>query len=99
MRKTKAKKIFSEDDIDLWIDSVDLSKSVSKFKPASFPNLKLTNWDKFYQDQQVMAPVSLPLPQYFVSQIKQRATGLGIPYQYLIRLWIAEKLGLQARMA
>ena len=95
MKKNNGKKIMSESDVDSWIDTVDLSRTAHRFKPITFPNLKKTDWVKFYERQQKTQPVSLRLPQFFIHQIKQKSVGLGIPYQYLIRLWIAEKLGFQ----
>ena len=40
MKKSNPKKILSEEDIDRWIDQVDLSRTGQKFKPVSFPNPK-----------------------------------------------------------
>ena len=51
----------------------------SDFKSASFPNLKPTS-----------QPISIRIPQYIVARVKQKANEIGIPYQALIKQYIAE---------
>ena len=94
MKRPKLKK-WSEDALDEWVQSVDLSKEKLPFKPADFNKLQRTNWTRFYEKNQKTMPLSLRLPQYFVTKIKQKAIALGLPYQVLLRLWIAEKIGLR----
>ncbi len=84
------------EDTDDWINDVDLSKKDYAFKPASFKKLKKTDWEAFYdENQKKTVPVSLRLPRYFITKIKQKAIESGVPYQTLIRLWLAERLGLR----
>lgn len=84
----------SEAAIHQWVGEVDLSQQELAFKPAKFTHLKKTDWAKFYEKQQATQPLSLRLPAYFITKIKQQAVALGLPYQVLMRLWIAEKIGL-----
>jgi predicted DNA binding CopG/RHH family protein len=78
------------------VDEIDLSEGDFNFKRVEFSNIKNTDWDQFYSEKQKEnMPVSLRLPKYFVTKIKQRAIELGMPYQSLIRLWIAENIGLR----
>lgn len=92
MKKNK----FTEDSGVDRVDQVDLSKKNYPFKPAYFKNLKKTDWDEFYdENQKASVPVSLRLPKFFITKIKQKAVESGIPYQTMIRLWIAERLGLR----
>jgi predicted DNA binding CopG/RHH family protein len=55
----------------------DLSKSVR----AVFPNLKATT-----------TSISLRLPDALLAHIKAMANKLDVPYQSLMKLWLAEKL-------
>ena len=92
MKKNKS----SEDAVADWVDQVDLSKKDYSFKPASFKNLGKTDWEEFYdENQKASVPVRLRLPKFFIAKIKQKAVESGIPYQSIIRLWIAERLGLR----
>lgn len=78
------------------IDNIDLTKDDYTFNTVAFPKLKKTDWDEFYTEQQkASVPVSLRLPKYFITKIKQQAVKTGIPYQMLIRMWLAEHLGLK----
>jgi predicted DNA binding CopG/RHH family protein len=88
-------KTVSEDSIHDWVGKVDLTKLEADFKPATFSGLKRTDWTKYYKDAQSTQPVSLRLPKFFLVKLKQKAAMLGIPYQTLIRLWIAERLGFR----
>jgi predicted DNA binding CopG/RHH family protein len=94
MKASKARH-WDEDAVDTWVQSVDLSKENIPFKPADFNKLKRTEWTRFYEKNQKTMPLSLRLPEYFVTKVKQQAMALGLPYQVLIRLWIAEKIGLR----
>ncbi|MCC7047554.1 MAG: BrnA antitoxin family protein [Alphaproteobacteria bacterium] len=58
-------------------DYVDWSRAV----PARFPNLKLST-----------TSISLRLPQGLLDRIKIAANKRDVPYQSLIKTWLAEKL-------
>ncbi|MBI2023845.1 hypothetical protein HYT00_00385 [Candidatus Giovannonibacteria bacterium] len=53
----------------------------SDFDAALFPNLKPTSH-----------PISLRIPAYILMRIKEQANELDIPYQSLIKKYIAEKV-------
>ena len=58
-------------------DYLDLSKA----ERARFPNLKLST-----------ASISLRLPQALLERIKIAANRRDVPYQSLIKVWLAEKI-------
>ena len=58
-------------------DYSDLSKAVR----VTMPNLKPTT-----------ASISLRLSQSFLENIKLQANKLDVPYQSLMKIWLAEKL-------
>jgi predicted DNA binding CopG/RHH family protein len=58
-------------------DYVDWSKA----KRVSFPNLKLSTQS-----------ISLRLPQGLLDRIKIAANKRDVPYQSLIKVWLAEKV-------
>ena len=58
-------------------DYFDLSKAVR----VTMPNLKPTT-----------ASISLRLSQSFLENIKLQANKLDVPYQSLMKIWLAEKL-------
>ena len=51
----------------------------SNFERASFPNLKPTS-----------RPISLRVPQHLLNRVKERANELDVPYQALLKKYIAE---------
>ena len=53
----------------------------SKAKRVSFPNLKLST-----------TAISLRLPQGLLDRIKIAANKRDVPYQSLIKVWLAEKI-------
>ncbi len=53
----------------------------SKARRARFPNLKLST-----------TSISLRLPQGLLEQIKIAANKRDVPYQSLIKVWLAEKV-------
>ncbi len=61
-------------------DSTD-HLDLSKMQRASFPNLKLTTQS-----------ISLRLPIGMLERIKIEANSRDVPYQSLIKVWLAEKL-------
>ena len=58
-------------------DYFDLSKA----KRVQFPNLKLST-----------TAISLRLPQGLLDRIKVAANKRDVPYQSLIKMWLAEKV-------
>ena len=54
----------------------------SKAQRAVFPNLKLST-----------TSISLRLPQGLLDRIKVEANKRDVPYQSLIKIWLAEKVG------
>ena len=54
----------------------------SKAKPARFPNLKPST-----------QAISLRLPASLLDEIKIEANKRDVPYQSLIKVWLAEKTG------
>jgi predicted DNA binding CopG/RHH family protein len=62
-------------------DKVDLTEhfETSDFTPASFPNLKPSS-----------RSISLRLPEYLLNRLKEKANRLNIPYQTLIKQYIAK---------
>lgn len=61
-------------------DYVDWSKA----QRARFPNLKLST-----------TSISLRLPQGLLDQIKVAANKRDVPYQSLIKVWLAEKVNAE----
>jgi len=62
---------------------VDLSEyfDPKQFKPVSFPNLKPTS-----------TSISLKIPNYILARLKERANALNIPYQTLMKQYIAKEV-------
>lgn len=54
----------------------------SKARPARFPNVKLST-----------QAISLRLPVALLERIKLEANKRDVPYQSLIKVWLAEKVG------
>jgi predicted DNA binding CopG/RHH family protein len=54
----------------------------SKAKRVRFPNLKPST-----------TTISIPLPLGLLEQIKIAANKRDVPYQSLIKIWLAEKVG------
>lgn len=53
----------------------------SDFRPVHFPNLKPST-----------QPVSIRLPKYMLSRLKEKANSISIPYQALIKTVLSEYL-------
>lgn len=68
---------------EFW-SKIDLSEyyEPSDLVPVSFPNLKFSS-----------RPISIRLPNYLISRVKEKANALDIPYQALIKQYIAKGLG------
>jgi len=71
-----------DEERDFW-DRADLTDYFDKsdFVPVSFPNLKPTS-----------SSVSIRIPQYLLMRLKERANSLNIPYQSLMKLFLARGL-------
>ena len=71
-----------DEERDFW-DHADLTDYFDKkdFVPVAFPNLKPTS-----------SSVSIRIPQHLLMRLKERANSLNIPYQSLMKLFIARGL-------
>lgn len=80
-KKIKIPKFKNEDEERKFWSRVNLSKYFEKedFQPVSFPNLKPTS-----------RPISIRIPEFLLIRVKERANKLDIPYQSLIKEYIAE---------
>jgi predicted DNA binding CopG/RHH family protein len=58
--------------------------SIGTRSSARFPNLKLST-----------TSISLRLPQGLLDQIKVAANKRDVPYQSLIKVWLAEKVSAE----
>ncbi len=82
--KNNSKKIakFKGEDAEraFW-DGVDMSREFSKkdFVPVSFPDLKPTT-----------SAISIRIPNHILMRLKERSNKLNIPYQTLMKQYIAE---------
>lgn len=78
-KKIKLPKFKNEDDErDYWA-KFDLSRfSPSDFERVSFPNLKPSS-----------QPISLRLPLHLIARVKERANEIDMPYQSLMKEYIA----------
>ena len=79
-KKIKLQKFKNEDEErDYWA-KFDLSRfSSSDFERVSFPNLKPSS-----------QPISLRLPLHLIARVKEHANELDIPYQSLMKKYIAQ---------
>jgi predicted DNA binding CopG/RHH family protein len=77
----KIPKFKNEDqEAEFW-NSVDLSKYLdpSDFEKVSFPNLKPTSH-----------AISIRIPDHLLIRLKERANEIDVPYQSLIKEYVAE---------
>jgi len=80
-KKIKIPKFKNEDqERDFWL-KLDLSKHFerSDFERVSFPNLKPSS-----------QPISLRLPSHLLRRVKEQANEMDVPYQSLIKQYIAQ---------
>lgn len=63
----------------------------SKAQLVSFPNLKRTNFPS------PTRPISLRLPEWLFSQVKHLAEKADVPYQSLIKIFLAERVRQEMR--
>lgn len=80
-KKLKIPKFKTETEERRFWGKVDLSRyfEAADFTSALFPNLKPTS-----------RSVSIRIPEYLLVRIKERANELNIPYQTLMKQWIAK---------
>jgi len=81
MKKLKIPKFKDEDqERNFWakVNLADYLKAAD-FELASFPNLKPTS-----------RSISIRLPQYLLIRIKEQANELNVPYQSLMKRYLAE---------
>lgn len=71
-----------DEERDFW-SKLDLSEyyEPSDLQPVSFPNLKPST-----------RPISIRLPSFTINSVKERANVLDVPYQALIKQYIAKGL-------
>ena len=80
-KKLKIPKFRNEDQERAFWLKLDLLKyfEPSDFQRVSFPNLKPSS-----------QPISLRLPSHLLARIKERANEIDMPYQSLIKKYIAQ---------
>ena len=73
-----------DEEFEFW-SNLDLSEyfEPSDFTKVSFPNLKPTT-----------KPISIRLPEYMINHVKEIANRSDVPYQSLIKQFIAEGVKL-----
>ncbi len=71
-----------------FFEKLDITKcfKLSDAKRPLFPNLKLTT-----------RSISLRLPEYIISRVKMRANSLDVPYQALMKEYIAKGILLEQK--
>lgn len=80
-KELKIPKFKNEDkERDFW-SKVDISKyfDASDFERVGFPNLKPSS-----------RSISIRVPEYLLIRLKERANELNIPYQSLIKEYVAQ---------
>ncbi len=89
MKKLKLIPKFKNEDRerDFW-DSHDLTDyfDVSKAQRVIFPNLRPST-----------ETISLRLPQYLLARIKELANSKDVPYQSLIKIFLADRINKELR--
>ena len=82
-KELKIKKFRSEDEERNFWSKIDLSQYFENqdFEQVSFPNLKPST-----------RSISLRLPEYIINRAKEKANQINVPYQSLIKKYIAEGL-------
>jgi len=80
-KKIKIPKFRSEAEERAFWAKVNLADyfSPDNFEKVSFPNLKPSS-----------RPISLRIPEYLLVRIKEQANELNVPYQSLIKNYIAQ---------
>lgn len=94
MKKLKQIPVFKNEDEerDFWATH-DLTDyfDMSKAQLVRFPNLKRTNFPS------PTRPISLRLPEWLFSQVKHLAEKADVPYQSLIKIFLAERVRQEMR--
>lgn len=82
-KKLKAPKFKSEDQERKFWSKLNLADyfEPADFESVSFPNLKPSS-----------RSISLRIPEYLIMRLKEQANELNIPYQSLIKKYVAEGL-------
>ena len=80
-KQLKIPKFKNEDEEARFWARIDLSKYLesSDLERVSFPNLKPTSH-----------PVSIRIPEHLLVRLKERANEINVPYQSLMKEYIAE---------
>lgn len=79
-KQIKIPQFKNEDQERLFWSEIDLNRYFEKrdFRSVSFPNLKPSS-----------RPISIRLPEFLIARVKEEANELDIPYQSLIKRYIA----------
>lgn len=82
-KKLNIPKFKNEDQERKFWSKVDLSKHFEPddFTNIIFPNLKPTS-----------RSISIRMPEYLLMRLKERAQSLNVPYQSLIKQYVAQKV-------
>lgn len=82
-KKLKVRKFKSESRERAFWARMNLAEyfEPADFEPVMFPNLRPTS-----------QPISLRIPLYLLSRVKEHANELHIPYQTLIKQYIAQSI-------
>ncbi len=82
-KELKILRFKNEDEERKFWSKIELSDYASKndFERVIFPNLKPTT-----------RPISLRIPEHLLAEIKEQANELNIPYQSLMKKYIAQGL-------
>lgn len=82
-KELKLKKFKNEDNERKFWSKIDLSEYFNSkdFESVSFPNLKPTT-----------KPISIRLPEFIINRAKEVANEINVPYQSLLKKYIAEEL-------
>lgn len=82
-KKLHIPKFKNEDQERNFWSKVDLAHYAAKkdFVPLSFPNLKPSS-----------RSISIRLPEYLLIRVKERANELDVPYQTLMKQYIAKEV-------
>lgn len=82
-KKLHIPKFKNEDQERNFWSKVDLAHYAAKkdFVPLSFPNLKPSS-----------RSISIRLPEYLLIRVKERANKLDVPYQTLMKQYIAKEV-------
>lgn len=82
-KQIKVPKFNNEDQEREFWSKINLSEYInaSDLEPVSFPNLKSTT-----------EPISIRIPQHILRRVKEKANALDIPYQSLIKIYLADRV-------